>query len=81
MKNRYFALLLACGLTACQTTPPPTKETSQWWSHVAVLASDRLQGRLTGSSGYADAAAYVADSFRRYGLEPAGSDGYFQPVG
>lgn len=67
-------------LSACQTTPPPTKDTSQWWSHIKVLASDRLQGRLTGSEGYEEAASYVAESFKRYGLEPAGADGYLQPV-
>jgi hypothetical protein len=74
------AALMLCGLTACQSGPPPTKETSAWWSHVAFLASDSVQGRLTGSEGYALAATYVADQFRSNGLEPAGADGYFQPV-
>jgi hypothetical protein len=84
MKARSLALagaVVAC-LAACQTVtaPPPTKETSQWWAHVAFLASDKLEGRLTGSEGYATAAHYVADSFKQFGLEPAGADGYFQPV-
>lgn len=74
------AVLLAAGLAACTSTPPPTKDTSQWWSHVSTLASDRFQGRLTGSEGYQQAAQYVADQFRRFGLEPAGADGYLQPV-
>lgn len=74
------AVLLAAGLAACTSTPPPTKDTSQWWSHVSTLASDRFQGRLTGSEGYQQAATYVADQFRRLGLEPAGADGYLQPV-
>ena len=77
---RVAAPLLALILAACQIPPPPTKETSQWWSHVAVLASDRLEGRLTGSAGYAEATRYVADSFRRFGLDPAGSDEYMQAV-
>jgi hypothetical protein len=82
MKNpsRIALPLLALVLSACQTTPPPTKETSQWWSHVSVLASDRLEGRLTGSAGYSQAAKYVAESFRRFGLDPAGGDGYLQSV-
>jgi Zn-dependent M28 family amino/carboxypeptidase len=74
------AALLAASLAACTSAPPPTKDTSQWWSHVSTLASDRFQGRLTGSEGYQDAAAYVADQFKRFGLEPAGADGYLQPV-
>ena len=79
-RSLVLAVALIAGLAACQTVPPPTKETSQWWSHVATLASDRLEGRLTGSQGYEEATRYVADQFRRFGLEPAGADGYFQPV-
>ena len=51
-----------------------------WWAHVRFLADDRLQGRLTGSAGYREAAAYVAERFKEYGLTPAGTSGYFQPV-
>jgi Zn-dependent M28 family amino/carboxypeptidase len=82
MRTKSLALFaaVATGLAACQTVPPPTKETSQWWGHVATLASDRMEGRLTGSQGYEEATRYVADQFHRFGLEPAGADGYFQPV-
>ena len=52
----------------------------RWWSHVAVLADDRLEGRNTGSAGHLKAAEYVAGEFARSGLEPAGTDGYLQPV-
>jgi Zn-dependent M28 family amino/carboxypeptidase len=52
----------------------------RWWAHIRYLADDRLEGRLTGSAGYRQAAAYVAEHFKEYGLQPAGTDGYFQPV-
>jgi Zn-dependent M28 family amino/carboxypeptidase len=52
----------------------------RWWAHVRFLADDRLEGRLTGSAGYRKAAEYVAAHFKEYGLEPAGTEGYFQPV-
>jgi Zn-dependent M28 family amino/carboxypeptidase len=52
----------------------------RWWAHVRYLADDRLEGRLTGTSGYRKAAEYVAAHFKAYGLEPAGTDGYYQPV-
>jgi hypothetical protein len=52
----------------------------RWWSHVAVLADDRLEGRNTGSAGHRKAAEYVAAEFARAGLKPAGTDGYLQPV-
>lgn len=79
-RSLVLATAMAFGLAACQTVPPPTKETSQWWHHVATLASDQMEGRLTGSQGYEEATRYVADQFRRFGLEPAGANGYFQPV-
>jgi Zn-dependent M28 family amino/carboxypeptidase len=53
---------------------------SRWWSHVRVLADDRLEGRDTGSEGHRKAAEYVAGEFERAGLKPAGTEGYFQPV-
>ncbi|HXW67328.1 MAG TPA: M20/M25/M40 family metallo-hydrolase [Thermoplasmata archaeon] len=51
-----------------------------WWSHVRVLADDQMEGRETGSPGYERAAAYVTEQFRIAGLEPAGVEGYRQPV-
>ena len=39
-----------------------------------------MEGRETGSAGYQRAADYVALQFRSAGLEPAGVDGYRQPV-
>jgi Peptidase family M28 len=53
---------------------------NRWWAHVRYLADDKLQGRLTGTAGYLEAAAYVAAKFKEYGLAPAGTDGYYQPV-
>ena len=52
----------------------------RWWQHIAYLASDRLEGRLTGSEGHRLAAAYVAGEFEKAGLKPAGIDAYIQPV-
>ena len=47
--------------------------------HLAYLADPARSGRFTGSSGFEDAARYMADRFREIGLEPAGDNGtYFQ---
>ena len=51
-----------------------------WWSHVEFLADDSLEGRDTGSQGFEKAANYMAEQFRAAGLEPAGVDGYRQPM-
>ncbi len=52
----------------------------QWWSHIQFLADDSLEGRDTGSQGFEKAANYMAEQFRAAGLEPAGVDGYRQPM-
>ena len=51
-----------------------------WWAHVQYLADDSLEGRDTGSPGFEKAADYMAAQFRDAGLQPAGTDGYRQPV-
>jgi len=43
--------------------------------HVQFLASDELEGRDTGSRGYAVAAQYVAAQFTSLGLRPGGTGG------
>ncbi|NUM52330.1 MAG: M28 family peptidase [Candidatus Hydrogenedentes bacterium] len=46
--------------------------------HVYYLASEELQGRLTGTEGEKLATSYVADVFKTLGLKPAGDNGdYF----
>jgi hypothetical protein len=44
------------------------------------LASDRLEGRGTGTRGYQQAAEYVARHFQSLGLERAFGNTYFQAV-
>jgi Zn-dependent M28 family amino/carboxypeptidase len=53
---------------------------ARWWAHITFLADDSLEGRETGSPGHKRAAEYVADLWRKAGLEPAGSAGFIQPV-
>ncbi len=48
---------------------------------VSFLASDALEGRATPSRGLEVAAEYIAARFRAAGLEPAGTEGYFQIAG
>lgn len=49
-------------------------------AHVEFLADDEREGRMTGTPGYDAAAAYVAEAFASYGLEPGGGDGWYQQV-
>ncbi|MCB0464547.1 MAG: M20/M25/M40 family metallo-hydrolase, partial [Aequorivita sp.] len=45
---------------------------------VSVLANDSLNGRKTGSTDEKKAAEYIAKRFSDIGLQPKGTDGYFQ---
>jgi hypothetical protein len=49
-------------------------------AHLAYLADDALEGRLTGEPGHALAAKYVAEQFADIGLEPGGTEGFYQQV-
>ena len=47
--------------------------------YVSYLASDELDGRLTGTDGEKKATQYVADAFKEIGLLPVGDDnGWFE---
>ena len=50
------------------TTVAPSAERLR--AHVSFLASDKLEGRRTGTSGATVAADYIADEFARLGLKP-----------
>src|SRR5437660_924255 len=51
-----------------------------WWDHVKVLAADEMQRRETGSPGLRKAEAFVVDQLKKNGLQPAGTDGFYQPI-
>lgn len=56
----------------------PTVSISNLQSHVKTLASPEMEGRLAISPGGKKAGEYIARMFEEYGLEPKGTNGYFQ---
>jgi hypothetical protein len=70
-------LLIAVALFVLQG---PATDGQSWWRHIEFLADDGLQGRSVGTPGFEKAAAYVEQQFKDIGLDPAGTDGYRQPV-
>lgn len=48
-------------------------------THISFLADDKLEGRRAGSNGEKLAMEYISEKFRTNGIQPKGSDGYFQP--
>ena len=57
-----FLLIFALGVLAQQP--------ARIQQDVTYLASDKLEGRLTGSNGATEAARYIAAEFKRLGLKP-----------
>ncbi|MGA3102989.1 MAG: M28 family metallopeptidase [Terriglobales bacterium] len=82
MKTRtsgfLFVATLLCGIYASAQTNHFDGQT--WWNHIKVLADDKLEGRDTGSRGERAAQAYAVEQLKNAGAEPAGVDGYYQPV-
>lgn len=71
-------LLAVSGL--CEVAGPTHFDGKTWWDYVKVLAADNMEGRETGSESLRRAEAYVVDQLEKAGLQPAGSDGFYQPV-
>jgi Zn-dependent M28 family amino/carboxypeptidase len=53
---------------------------NSWWAHVKFLADDSLEGRNTGSEGLRKAQAYAVEQLQKASLEPAGVNGFYQPI-
>lgn len=70
-----LVLFLAMLVFSCKETKVKTISMNE---DVSVLANDSLNGRKTGSEGEKKAAKYIAKRFADLGLQPKGTDGYFQ---
>jgi hypothetical protein len=76
-----FLLVLCCSFTAftCDGPPSDTKLLANLKKDVTFLAADELIGRAIGTEGELKAAEYLAKEFEKLGLQPKGTDGFFQP--
>ena len=79
LTTRLFAVLILLSRIA-SAAPDWAARGKAWWAHIQYLADDKLEGRGTGTEGFAKAAAYVTDQFQKAGLQPAGTEGYVQRV-
>ncbi|MDB5131835.1 MAG: hypothetical protein JWR02_1584 [Mucilaginibacter sp.] len=86
MKKTILSLALAGLLTgtyaqdrtAMKYAQAITPELAQ--KHLGILASDEFEGRETGKPGADKAARYIADEFKRLGLQPPVNGSYFFDV-
>lgn len=83
MKNslKYYAILVFVGTFSFSCDPAPTDESllTDLKADVTFLAADDLGGRAIGTDGEQKASEYLAQEFERIGLEPKGTEGFFQP--
>ncbi|MBT8245791.1 MAG: M28 family peptidase [Winogradskyella sp.] len=75
MKKMMFLFLLA-GFFSCKNEPKIAKNKIE--QDVAFLASDKLEGRQTGTNGEKQASDYIVERFKTIGLKPMGTEGYIQ---
>lgn len=70
-----LVILIAIVVFSCKETQVNSVSMKE---DVAILANDSLNGRKTGSDGERKAADYIAKRFEDLGLQPKGSEGFFQ---
>lgn len=79
LKKPFFFLLLLAGCATQNKVAIDATLPANLRNHVEYLSADNLEGRRTGTKGEALAAGYIADAFQKAGLQPKGTDGFFQP--
>jgi Zn-dependent M28 family amino/carboxypeptidase len=81
MKIKSSALVFTVLLAISAAAQPTSHFDGQtWWNHIKFLADDKLEGRDTGSRGEREAQKYAVEQLQRAGAEPAGVNGFYQPV-
>ncbi len=65
--KRVPVLALACALSLAAAD---SFESDRYLAHIKFLASPELKGRATGSPELEQAARYISDQFRSFGLKP-----------
>jgi len=85
MLKRLVVLAVLCTALVAQNPSSPASavpnfDGKSWWDYVKVLADDNMEGRETGSEGLRKAQAYIVEQLKSDGLQPAGSNGFYQPV-
>src|SRR6266852_4897192 len=80
MRNLSIALLFSTFTMLASAQPTPHFDGHTWWDYIKVIADDKMEGRDTGSRGERAAQEYAVEQLKKAGLEPAGINGFYQPV-
>ena len=75
-RGSWLGLLGSLVITGCSfIKEDPDITTDELFQHISYLASDSLKGRLPGTEEDRLAALYIADEFRKAGLQLLGDEG------
>src|SRR5665213_1218944 len=75
----FAALFVQIFSANAQQTPiDDAKEMANMKATISYLASDKLEGRETGTKAEKLAYKYIIEQFKKIGLAPMGTDGYLQ---
>ncbi|MBA3676359.1 MAG: M28 family peptidase [Sphingosinicella sp.] len=74
-------LLAAFSANLHAQAPMPGVTAEQMMRHIKVLASDEYEGRKPGTEGERKTTSYIVSQLAALGLDPAGENGWYQPVG
>ena len=76
MKKLFLVIVFLTGIISAQNNPEITSAEIQ--DHINYLASDELEGRMTGTPELYKAAEFLKNEFESYGLKPLFNGSYFQ---
>ncbi|MEE9450501.1 MAG: M28 family peptidase [Ignavibacteriaceae bacterium] len=79
--NSLLIIFLSFGFVAqffAQTIDSPEITAAEIQAHINYLASDELKGRDTGTEQCLEAARYIENEFKKYGLLPFFDESYMQ---
>lgn len=77
MKKFILLVFIFSGILAAQNNNPEITST-EIQDHINYLASDQLEGRMTGTPELYKAAEFLKKEFESYGLKPLFNGSYFQ---
>lgn len=88
LSTATIAALMMASAAGAQTMSTPSAapapgeapKVTALWAVVKELADDSYEGRGAGSPGYDRAAAWLVKQLTAMGLQPAGVNGFYQPV-
>jgi len=63
----------------CSAAVPPVVSDQRYLEDIKTLTQPAMEGRGDGTKGLENAAKFLADNYKKFGLKPAGTNGYFQP--